>query len=105
MLRPRLFLPDNSDTSRKPYYLETGSPFLVDSSGQRLDTLPFKSQRTPDDALSMLRCSSTLYKLQALPRTNELPEEIEDYASTISSLFKLIFFIPDTLVNRRVPPS
>jgi hypothetical protein len=53
----------------------------------------------------MLRCSSTLYKLQALPRTNELPEEIEDYASTISSLFKLIFFIPDTLVNRRVPPS
>lgn len=117
VLRPHLFLPDNkpilinteralracggplppasAPTSWVPHYIQEGNPFLVDNSGNKLLTLPFTTNRTADNTLSIFcLLINAYYKLTSLPSFPQSPPEVDDYLAELIHLFPLIFFVP-----------
>ncbi|KAJ7888841.1 hypothetical protein B0H13DRAFT_2533119 [Mycena leptocephala] len=117
VLRPHLFLPDNkpilintkralracggplppasAPTSWVPHYIQEGNPFLVDNSGNKLLTLPFTTNRTADNTLSIFcLLINAYYKITSLPVEPRFPLEVYDFLAELETLFYLIFYIP-----------
>ncbi|KAJ6541764.1 hypothetical protein B0H19DRAFT_1174572 [Mycena capillaripes] len=122
VLRPAQFLPDNKrihiNTERKlrapgadrpsvsavaswvVHHLEPGSPYLVNDSGHPLHSLPFKTNRTDENALSIFSLLvNAHYKLKAIEEEDDIHPDVVDYADAIETLFPLIFYTPKALNN------